>query len=306
MAILPIRHDACLGVPFCDYVNITTPKEHIEAIKASIQPFLDVIGALQTVENLYLMPNKGGAFKIYLKGAVAVYSFSGGVMASLRANKMLDEVLFIFVDYPHNVSTLHATLDYGIDASKVVQRIYKDANNGLIQLSRKSLTRGNIHKYFSMKDDGEDTGTLYLGNRANSDIWARVYDKQKERIDSGNTDPGPMLRVEMVFQTDVGCTLKDIQNPHDVFYQYASKSLVQAPKGFKGWVSYAMPFTIERKEQDLTTWQRIWGIVENSTDIERILDLAEADYGVDAELEIMKLVRKRMRLRSGRSLNKNN
>lgn len=301
MAILPISQELCLCVPFCDYANISTPKEHSEAIKALLLPFLDVIGALQAFEGLFLLPNKGGAFKIYEKGLVSVYSFSGGILERLRHSKMLDDVLFVFADFPHNVSMLHATVDYGISAPKILNRIYNDANNGLIQLSRKALSRKNIHKYFVMNEHGDDTGTLYLGDKAKSDIWAKVYDKQQERIDAGHEDPGSMLRVEMAFQTDVGATLKDIQNPHDLFYQYAGKSLVKKPKGFKGWVSYALPFKIERKELDLTTWQRIWGIVENSTDIGRILDLAEADYGADAEQEIMKIIRKRMRLRLGRN-----
>lgn len=301
MSMLPISQDSCLCLPFCDYVNITTPKENIPSILGHLMPFLDVIGALQAVEGLFLIPNKGGAFKIYEKGGVGVCSFSGGILERLRVNKMLGQVLFVFTDYPHNVSMLHATVDYAVAAPKYLGKIYDLANQGLINLSRKVLSRKNVLKIFGMDDEGSETGTLYLGDRKKSDIWAKVYDKRKERLDKGFSDVGHMLRIEMAFQTDVGATLKDVQNPHDLFYQYASKSLVRAPKGFKGWVSYAEPFKLERKPDDLTTWQRIWGIVENSTDIGRIIDLAVDDYGLDAEQELIKLLRKRMILRMGRN-----
>lgn len=301
MSMLPISQDNCLCLPFCDYVNITTPKENIEPILKQLLPFLDVIGALQAIEGLFLVANKGGAFKIYEKGGVGVCSFSGGILERLRANNMLAQVLFVFSEFPHNVSMLHATVDYAIPAPKYLGKIYDLANQGLISLSRKVLSRKSVLKIFGMDDEGNETGTLYLGDKKNHDIWAKVYDKRKERMDKGFDDTGPLTRIEMAFQTDVGATLKDVQNPHDLFYQYASKSLVKAPKGFKGWVSHALPFSLDRKVEDLTTWQRIWGIVENSTDIERIIDLAVDDYGDDAEKEIMKLVRKRMVLRMGRN-----
>lgn len=301
MAILPISQQSCLCLPFCDYVNITTPKENIEPLLAQVIPFLDVIGALQVIEGLFLLPNKGGAFKIYEKGGVGVCSFSGGILERLRANNMLGHVLFLFTDFPHNISMLHATVDYVLDSPKHLQKIYALANEGKIHLSRKVLTPKNVLKIFSLDDEGNETGTVYLGDRKKSDIWAKVYDKRKERIDKGYPDPGNMLRIEMAFQTDVGATLKDVQNPHDLFYQYASKSLVRPPKGFKGWVSHALPFTLERKIDNLTTWQRLWGIIENSSDIGRILDLAIDDYGQDAEHQIQKLIRKRLLLRLGRN-----
>lgn len=301
MSMLPISQDSCLCLPFCDYVNITTPTDNASSLLSELMPFLDAIGAVQVLEGLFLIGNKGGAFKLYEKGGVSVFSMSGGILESLRANKMLEDVLFVFGGYPHNVSMLHATVDYAVHSPKFLAKIYSMANDGEIKLSRKALSRKNITKIFGMDDEGNDTGTLYLGDKKNSDIWAKVYDKRKERMDKGFDDPGYMLRLEMAYQTDVGATLKDVFNPHDIFYQYAQKSLVRSPKGFKGWVSYATPYELNRPKRDLTTWQRIKGIVENSTDITRIFELAVADYGPDAEKEILTIIKNNLVQRMGRN-----
>ena len=302
MAILPISIDKSLCLPFCDYANITSPKENEEAILALLMPFLDILGASLVSEGLYVLPAKGGSFKIYKRGLVIVYSVSGGILERLRANNLLGHFLFVFTEFPHQVSMLHATVDYALDAPKFIQKVYELSHSGDLKISRKAITSKQVVSVISRDDEGNDTGTVYLGDRKNSDIWAKVYDKRKERLDKGFPDCGSMLRLEMAFQTDVGATLKDIQNPHDLYYQYASKSLVKAPKGFKGWVSYAEGFTVEKKQDNLTTWERIWGIVEHSSDLDRIFDLAAADYGDDALQEISKLIRKKFLFRKAKGV----
>ena len=299
MSILPINSDLSSCSPFCDYLNITSPKLNHEGILALIKPYLDVMGCLEEFEGTYKLSGGFGTFKVYVRGSVVVFSASGGFLNTLRGINMFDSYLMIFTDFPHRISMLHATCDFRVDAPEYIQQTYNLATSGNFYLTRKATEPKNVSRLVSRNQDGVDTGTVYIGNKANSDVWAKVYDKRQERIQKGFADPLPLLRIEIAIQSDIGASLKDASNPHDIFYYFAQKSLVIPPKSFKGWVSYGAGFETDKPSQDLTTWQRIWGIIDNSNDFKRVIDLAIADYGDDALKEIQKLVAKRLTLRKG-------
>jgi len=292
--ILPLTQDKCLGLPFADFVNITVVNDDADALLAGLMPLLDIYGCLQVADGVFSLPNKSGTLILRKRQAITTFSTSGQFLSNLRANAMLDRYLTVYADFQHNVSMLHATCDYGVDAPAALKEIYSLATSGQFYLSRKAMNPNHVTKFMGLNADGSETGTVNLGYKQNYDIWAKAYDKRHERLSKGFADCGEMLRIEIAIQTDVGATLRDVSNPHDIFYQYASKSLVIAPKGFAGWQSYAGGLSIERKADNLTTWQRIKGIIENSNDFKRVLDMAIADYGVDAAKEIDSIIRNRI------------
>lgn len=292
--ILPLTQDKCLGLPFADFVNITVVNDDADALLAGLMPLLDIYGCLQVADGVFSLPNKSGTLILRKRQAITTFSTSGQFLSNLRANAMLDRYLTVYADFQHNVSMLHATCDYGVDAPTALKEIYSLATSGQFYLSRKAMNPNHVTKFMGLNADGSETGTVNLGYKQNYDIWAKAYDKRHERLSKGFADCGEMLRIEIAIQTDVGATLRDVSNPHDIFYQYASKSLVIAPKGFAGWQSYAGGLSIERKADNLTTWQRIKGIIENSNDFKRVLDMAIADYGVDAAKEIDSIIRNRI------------
>lgn len=291
--ILPLTQDKCLCMPFTDYANITVAKNDAQDLLQRLMPFLDMFGCTNVCEGLYSMPNKSGTLKIMSRQAVSTFSLSGQFLFNLRANKVLDDFLFVFSDFSHNVSMLHATVDFKVSSPEALQEVYSLATSGNFYLSRKAMNPKHVTKFMGLDVEGRETGTVNLGYKANYDIWAKVYDKRHERISKGFEDCGDMLRIEIAIQSDVGATLRDISNPHDIFYQFASKSLVIAPKSFLGWQSHAGGLSLERKSKDLTTWERLWGIIEHSDDLSRVFNLAIDDYGSDALLEVQKLIRKR-------------
>lgn len=296
MNSLPINNDYCLCDPFCDYLNITSPKEQQQAILDLIKPYLDYAGCLEQFTGTFQIPSSFGTFKTYTRGSVCVFSASGGLLSAFRQLGLYDHYLTLFADFPHRVSMLHATADFRLDAPEYLEAIYQKATAGEVYLTRKAIDPKNVSKLTGKNLEGVDTGTVYLGNRANADVWAKAYDKRQERIQKGFTDPGQTLRIEIAVQSDVGASLRDASNPKNLFYHFAQKSLVTPPADFAGWAPYGLGFQIETKKPDLTTWQRLWGIIENSTDFKRVIDLALTDYGVDAEKEISKLLRKRLLL----------
>lgn len=296
--ILPISSDYCLCEPFTDYLNITTPKGNGDVIFNQLRPILDSLGCSEVIEGLFQLPSKLGTFKRSVRGQVSVFSVSGGFLEALRVNGLYGDYLVIFSGFEHRVSMLHATVDYRLDSPEVLEAVYQMASSGRLQLTRKALNPLHVSRLTGKNSEGIDTGTVYLGSRKNSDVWAKVYDKRQERLAKGFDDVGPMLRIEIAVQSDVGATLRDASKPHDIFYHFASRSLVEPPKNFKGWESHGSGFTLEKRTDNFTTWERLWGIVSHSSDIERLVELAVTDYGDDALVELTKLLRKKIMQRT--------
>lgn len=296
--ILPINYDYCLCEPFTDYLNLTSQKENGEAILTELMPILDSLGCSEVLEGYFQLPSKLGMFKVSVRGQVSIFSASGGFLEALRKANLYGDYLVVFSEFEHRVSMLHATVDYRLDSPEYLEAIYQKASSGDLQLTRKSLNPLHVSRLTGKNGEGVDTGTVYLGSRKNSDVWAKAYDKRQERLAKGFDDVGPMLRIEIAVQSDVGATLRDASNPHDIFYHFASRSLVLPPEKFKGWEPHGAGFMIEKRQEDFTTWQRLWGIIANSSDFDRVVTLAIADYGDDAEKEISKLIHKKIRLMS--------
>ena len=293
MSILPINNDLSICSPFCDYLNITSPKDNQDALMRLIKPFLDVCGCLEVFEGTYSLPQASGTFKVSVRGQVSIFSASGGFLSALRAKGMYDAYLMVFADFQYRISMMHVTVDFRVDAPEYITNLYQKSTSGDIRLTSRFIKPQNVKQIIGKDEQGRDTGTVYLGNRANSDVWAKVYDKKQERQSRGDSTFPPTLRIEIAVQSDVGASLKDASNPHDIFYYHAQHSLVTAPKGFKGWIPYGQGFFTEKVNLDITPWQQLKSILEHSTDIKRFIDLANSSYGVDALKEMQKLLRHR-------------
>lgn len=293
MSILPINNDLSICSPFCDYLNVTSPKENQGSIMELLKPFLDVCGCLEVYEGTFSMPQGLGTFKLSVRGQVSIFSASGGFLSALRAKGLYDSYLMSFADYEYRISMMHVTVDFRVDAPKYITKLYQRSTAGDVRLTSRFIAPQNVKQIIGKDDQGRDTGTVYLGNRANSDVWAKVYDKKQERQSRGDFTYPPTLRIEIAVQSDVGASLRDASNPHDIFYHHAQHSLVTPPACFKGWTSYGEGFITERVKSDITPWQQLKSILEFSSDFKRFIDIANASYGVDALQEIQKLVRSR-------------
>ena len=119
---------------------------------------------------------------------------------------------------------------------------------------------------------------MYLGNKANADVWAKVYDKRHERLSRGYAEPGSIVRVEVAVQSDVGATLRDALHPRDLFYHFAGRSLVEVPPDFSGWSAHGEGYVLGER-RDRTLFERMDSLIENSIDIAKLGAMAIVLYG---------------------------
>lgn len=283
LELLPVS--SMLDSPFTDYLNVTFPLDYEEQVLTSLLPIIESLGPFSEVDKgVYrlfdrdLKPTRG-VIKFSRKGKVAIVSASGAALATLRDCRAYEDYLFTMGTFPHRVSMIHCTQDYFVpDPSPVILAVKKAAFAEELRLTRKRILKGQVRALTSPNAQGNETGTVYLANRANADIWAKVYDKQQERISRGCADPGPIVRVEVAVQSDAGATLKDAHNPFNLFFQFASKTLVAAPPSFRPWVPSGEGFTLGDR-QAVLPFSRLERFIENSLDLVRLVDLSVAAYG---------------------------
>lgn len=298
MRSIPINHQLAICEPFCDYLNVTSFKDNASLVLDEIRPFLDVVGASETLDGLFTLPDKGGTFKTGTRNKVCVFSASGGFLEAFRSHGVFADYLCALFQFPHRVSMLHATADFRIDAPPVIEAIYELGKAGKLSFTRKAITSNNVNKLVSPARDGRDTGTVYLGNRKNADVWGKVYDKGHERFCKTGADFGQLVRVEIAVQSDIGATLKDAYNPHNLFYHFAGQSVVTQPANFAPWLPFGDGFDLERTANNLTGIQRLKGILDNSLDVSRLLRISRNEYGADASQVLCSLINKRFDLRA--------
>lgn len=291
--MIAIKHSLCLSEPFVDYLNISSPKDNLQTLRNALQPIIDGLGMSEPTEGLFMLPEGAGALKITTRGKVCIVSASGGFLRELRVRSIYNHYLAEFAHLEHRITMMHVTCDYSVDAPKYVGKLYQKAVNGEVYLTRKAVNPIHVSKLLGRNQEGFDTGTVYLGSRKNSDVWARVYDKRQERIAKGELDAPPTLRVEIAVQSDVNATLRDASLPLEIFYHFASRSLVDKPKGLKGWEPHGEGFDLPQTEDTLTPHERLTRIAEHSNDITRLFNLAYASYGDDALAELQKIIRNR-------------
>ena len=190
-----LSSSSMVGRPIADYLNITVPFDSSEDLRSSVLVVLDQLGCFQEVtpglfRYLRLVVRKGeittetlGTVKFGRRGKVATLGTSGGVLRLLRESGLLSEYLAAIASFPHRVTMLHATADFlCADVPAVIHQVKDAAYAGELSLTRKRILPSQCQHVFGVDCDGRETGTVYLGQRANADVWAKVYDKRHERL----------------------------------------------------------------------------------------------------------------------------
>lgn len=292
MSILRYFSDgSMLGSPFTDYLNVTTPIDNADAVRSAVVPLVESLGSFEEIEgegfrffDVRLVNGKpqlvsDGMLRLKPRGKVLVVSASGAVLRRLRGRGLFPEYLAVLGSFPHRVSMLHATADYHVASPPaIIAQVKQAAASGELSLTRKRLLPSHCTYLLGADCDGLETGTVYLGNKANADVWAKVYDKRHERLSRGYPEPGSIIRVEVAVQSDAGATLRDALNPRDLFYHFAGRSLVEVPADFSGWSAHGEGYVLgERRER--TLFERMDSLIEHSVDVAKVGAMAIVLYG---------------------------
>lgn len=288
------------GQVFCDDLRLTLPHDAWGHVSASVEGCaLDAGMSPEFASELKVLWRcDGGVLRSESRGRVRSVVASGQALARFRAMKMLGRYLSSFAGLPHRVTGLHATTDVAQPAAPVIASLLAKAESpdGL-RAGRKRIPLGDLQRYLVRLPTGEDTGSIYCGARTN-EIRPVVYDKQRERIEKGFPDPGPLTRYELRLR-DVGATIGDAYDPTAVFWHYMAPDFLPSPAHLSAappWVAGGSGFDLP-PAQAFTPARRLLNRLDSSADVADLLRLASSFDGGD-EFLLAHLRRRLERLRA--------
>lgn len=195
---------------------------------------------------------------------------SGRMLSELRQRGILRDALMVLGKYPHHVTRLDATKDYYCDASPVIKRLWRKHPKSL-NLTRKAQ---KTSVYLGTRFDGKISGSFYVGERTKSRVKALVYDKQHERYGKGEAI-GATTRYEMKFTgKDYGMTLKDAENPTEIFWAHSQPLGIKPDVSLQGWEPFGHFSSWESTpHQPASDWDQMIKLENYSGDVKRYLEL---------------------------------
>lgn len=257
----------------CDYLNVTVPESHSSDVESDLLGIITSAGAACVYDGLYKLTS-GGTYKAESKRGFSFFSASGDFLATLRANGLFSTYLAAFAGVPHNVSMMHVAHDVPGDSSKEIKRLWRKVRSDTgIKLTRKRLRpETQVKKLTSPGIDGRETGTIYLGTRK-SEVWAKAYDKQLERLQRANQHIAPVTRFELAVSGKAGASLRDAYDPDAIFWHFMSDVLPappDAPPWEKGGVGFSLPEKIA-----LLPAEALRRLVQTSPQLQQMFDLSD-------------------------------
>lgn len=309
MAILErFAFSSMVGRPFVDYLNVSTPVENADTFREAVLAVLDQLDNFEEVApGLFqffrisviqgrIKPVPDGVVKIGRRGRVSTFSVSGAVLSRLRAAGLYADLLGAIGTQPHRVTMLHVTADYAVASPALAVQSVKDAMySGEVSLTRKRVLPSQCKHVFSANLQGQETGTCYMGQRQNADVWAKVYDKQHERLSRGMPDPGQLVRVEVACMSDVKATLRDAFDPFSIFHHFAGRTLCEVPPECSPWSPHGEGFALA-PPRERSLWERFDSLLENSRDVRRLAEMAVALHPSDRNIAAQFLGRRLLSL----------
>jgi hypothetical protein len=276
--------------PFCDYLKITIPESESGGFREEVALFLSQF-PMQVVNDGFYKLDGGGTVLIGVRGRVLMFSVSGAAIGLFRDYGLWGDLLSLIGDWPHRVTLMDVALDYfHLDGPNTIGLYDEKASTGQVRLSRKFIPGTNCRSVTSVNHEGRRTGTVYYGTRT-SEVRAKTYDKQHERMCAGHADPGPWVRHELTVTGKMGPTLRDAMLPSAIFWHYMGQTLLERPEGVSDWVPYAEGYILP-KRVPLAPYQALQRRVELSPEVDYLLGLA-TQCGPEGFASLQRMLAKR-------------
>lgn len=271
--------------PFADWIGVTVPHGEFDYLHEELAPEFEGMGMSLEVntEKLKLWRVGGdgyGTIREERIGQVWAIGLSGTVCAGLRVAQRMQAVLAAVWSRPHRVTRLDASLDLPVDAAPVVARVTAAGRRGELALTRKRIEPRTVETHLSLRCDGVESGTVYCGSKT-AEARMVVYDKRHERICRKLPDIGNLTRFECRLRGGLGITLRDCMEPMAVFWHHVAPDFLDLPDGVPAWVSGDNGFVLD-KLQPPTPFQRMLSLLDQSSDVKRLLTLSDqmGPYGL--------------------------
>lgn len=218
---------------FCDWLDVTYSPDNCPLTELQLffsQAGLEVDDFTSGVG--FWSPERSGLLKMGVTRGVFRVSCSGGFVGYLRSAGLWLDFLSILGSLPHRITRLDLAVDTSEDGADVLDRLRTMYASGSVRLTRKLMP---TKLFLSVRPDGRESGTFYVGHRSRARVTARVYDKALERFERAGILTVPKTRYEVTLRQDTGVTLRDACECDRAFYHFASPALIDSPDDVPDW-----------------------------------------------------------------------
>lgn len=289
---------------FCDWLDVTYSRDDSPLRKFDL--FLDSINCSvhRQVENdsksivTTWHTASRGVIKTTRNKNWKKISLGGSALETIRELGVTNEMLTLLSDAPYQITRVDLAYDIAEDAPAHVESLIKKYPKACRLLRKHVATK----RYLETREDGETTGTFYVGGRKTGGVTARVYDKQRQMLDVFHEKIPPRVRYEITVKKSLPVTLNDVANPESLFWHVASPSLLTRPAHVHNWKP-ADPDDIGwiMKMPDLLPYKIMQTRVETSPELERLIQLAD-ELGSDGRGYLVDMISKRLQVKRGDSV----
>lgn len=232
-------------------------------------------------------------------GGVIRVSISGVALEYLRQENWFSEMIGFFSEHPYHITRIDSAMDVDAIGYKKIKDLRAKHPETCALSSRALRTKSILSRGFH----GRSTGTFYVGHMSKARAMARCYDKRHQIWETTGHDIGfNVFRFEITtkFKRDgASASLRDVSVPEQLFYKYASPSLVRKPKSVSDWEpNRDGGFQIAKSDPSLPV-DRMKYLIEENYLFERILKLSQETGGGGLDYAITLIRKELVRLQSG-------
>jgi len=220
-------------------------------------------------------------------------SISGKAIGYLIKLKQYSNLLFHLSTFPHKVTRLDASMDVPIDFPTIHPKIARKYPKDRISLGRKETS---INYNLTKRDDGLKSGSLYMG-KIRDQVQILIYDKTLEMLTKFEIVIPTTTRYEVKLGSSIGMTLKDAQDPTELFWMYGEQLMLKKPPTVSEWVAGGEFIGWEMDNISTLPYQKLSKFVEYSTAINSMLVLAD-DLGTEGRSILTRLLAERFKQES--------
>ena len=101
---MKLNYTSIASAPFCDYLNVTMPSSHYEALQSSLAYLIET-ACLTSYDGItYSVDGNSGTLVIKLHARYLMLSASGGILQHFRNLGLYDEYISTLSEYPSKIT----------------------------------------------------------------------------------------------------------------------------------------------------------------------------------------------------------
>jgi len=217
---------------------------------------------------------------------------TGELLVILRSHGIYMDILSLLGSEAHKVTRLDVAHDVDTDYPVIRKSLEKKFPGMIVPgFSRKVL---KATEFVNAREDGQKTGTYYIGQRGKTRYHARIYDKMHQMSERHGDILPTRTRYELELGRQVPVTLRDAANPEPIFWHFMSPTILEKPPGVPDWEP--SEFETWKLDQDgKSYYEKMHTMVANAPIFDDLLRLVEtADNRKNARAALESIIAKRL------------